>query len=200
MTLTLDPPSLSGWPQGVSWSYPDGEDPPKDGRPWTYIFCSEELPEFCRLLLDLCWRFDGRLENTVLYINISAAIANEQAKVMDNNPPGRARIQKLLGPLRRLHSLGATQIDGPLSDSYKSEIVKSICKNCPTTMVIIHETIASLEQADDQASKDQIQQALLGYKAALSFIRSVDLLHPDSDLVMSDGPFALVGLWVSGSH
>ena len=55
MTITLDPASLGGWPQGGPQFYDtDGWlDASEDGRPWRYIFRSEELPNFCRLLLKI---------------------------------------------------------------------------------------------------------------------------------------------------
>ena len=190
MTITLDPPDLRGWQGDGPWgSSGQREDAPEDGRPWNYIFCSDELPEFCRLMLYVYSNDDSLLKETVLYVDINPAIANGQVKEVDDHPTGRARMQKVLDPLRPLHSLGAAQIDGPLSGSYKSEIIRSICKHCPTAMGIVHETMASLEQADEQASKDQLRHANLGYKAALSLIRSCCWQHREQDFVTSDGPF-----------
>ena len=151
------------------------------------MFCSEELPEFCRLMLDL--HRNSLLEETVLYVEISSAISHGHVKEIDDHPAGRARMEKLLAPLRRLHGLGAAQIDGPLSGNYNGEITESVCRNCPTAMEIVHDTIASLEQAGEQASKDQFRQANLGYKAALSLIRSCCWQHQEQDFVMIDGPF-----------
>ena len=190
MTVTLDSTNLSGWPRDGPWYTEDQrEDPPEDGQPWKYIFCSEELPEFCRLFLDI-FRYDNSsLKETVLYININSAIANGQGKQIDDHPAGRARMQKLLGPLRQLHSVGAAQIDGPLSGGYKGEIIRCICKHYPTAMDIVYETMACLEQADEQASKDQLRHANLGYKAALSLICSCCWRHQGWDFLMSDGPF-----------
>ena len=195
MTLTLDPPEECGWPPEhwfQSWSRTGATDievPPEDGRPWNYIFCSDELPEFCRLLLS---NFQHRLDSlreTVLYINIHSAITNGQAEVIDNHPAGRARMERFLGPLRQLHSLGAAQIDGPLSGSYKGEIIRSICRHCPTAMDVVHAAIASLKQADEQASRSQLRHANLGYKATLSLLRSCYWHHQEKDFIMSDGPF-----------
>ena len=189
MTLTLDPPNLKGWPGYGSWSYTDVEDPPEDGRPWNYIFCSDELPEFCRRLLSI-YQDDVRLlKEAALYIDIISVVTNGQFKVIDDHPRGRARVEKILGPLRQLHSLGAAQIDGPLSGNYKGEIIRSICKHCPTAMDIVHETMVFLEQADEQASKGRLRRAILRYKAALNLIRSCFWQHQERDFIMSDGPF-----------
>ena len=195
MKLTLDSPTFSGWPQERPWPYTNDqwEDAPEDGRPWSYIFCSDELPEFCRLTLEMHKQTGSPLRETVLYVDINSAIANGQVQAIDDHPAGRARMHKLLDPLRPLHSLGAAQIDGPLSGSYKDEIIRSLCKNGPTALEIVYVTIASLEQADQQASRDQLRQANLGYKAALSLIRPCCWQYqdwdPDWDLIMSDGPF-----------
>ena len=190
MTITLDPPDLRGWQGDGPWcTSGQREDAPEDGRPWNYIFCSDELPEFCRLMLYVYENDDSLLKETVLYVDINPAIANGQVKEVDDHPTGRARMQKVLDPLRPLHSLGAAQIDGPLSGSYKGEIIKSICKPHPTATDIVYETIASLEQADEHASKHQFRRANLEYKAALSLIRSCCWQHREWDIVMSDGPF-----------
>ena len=191
MTLTLDPPALTGWPEDRSWwrSIDKWEEAPEDGRPWNYIFCRDELPEFCRLLVKLHRNTDSLLKETVLYLGVSSNISTEHVKAIDDHPAGRARMEKLLGPLRRLHGLGAAEIDGPLSGSFKGEIIESICKHCPVAMDIVHETVASLEQADEKAGKNQLQQANLGYKAALSLIRSCCWKHQEENFIMGDGPF-----------
>ena len=195
MTLTLDLPSSSGWPQSRPWYGTDVKDAPEDGRPWTYIFCVDELPEFCGLLLKKCRINVDSLKEAVLYININSAITNGQVKEIDDHPAGRARMERLLGPLRSLYSLGAARIDGPLSGSYKDGIVRSICKHRPTVMDIVHETMASLEQADEQASKGQHRQANFEYKAALSLIRPWSWIATEPDFVMSDGPFPGLGAY-----
>ena len=124
-----------------------------------------------------------------MYVGINSAISKGHVKAIDDTPAGRARLERLLGPLRHFHSLGAAQIDGTLSGSYKGEIISRLCRNCPTAMDIVHETVASLEQADEQESKDHMLQAKFGYKAALSLIRSCCWEHQENDFVMSDGPF-----------
>ena len=190
MTLTLDPPCESDWPSwslrgyGVEW-----EDIPEGGLPWTYIFCSDELPQFCRLLLEVFTHRGGSLEEFMLDININSTIADGQVKKIDDHPAGRARMQKLLGPLRQLHGVGAAQIDGPLTGGYKGEIIERICRHCPTTMEIVHETMACLEQADEQACKDQLRDANLRYKAAFGLIHSCCWQHQEHYFIMSDGPF-----------
>ena len=190
LTVTLDPPNWSGWPQYGFWCTDDQrEDAPEDGRPWNYILCSDELPKFCRLMLYVCGTDYSLLKETVLYVDINSAIANGQVKGIDDHLPGRARMQKVLDPLRLLHSLGAAQINGPLSGSDKGEIIRRVCRPPPTAADIVYETSASLEQADKQAREGKLRQANLGYKAALSLIRSCCWQHQESDFVMIDGPF-----------
>lgn len=191
MTLTLDPATLSGWPQGKTGCYEHGDwlDISEDGRPWSYIFCSDELPKFCRLLFETSVNDDSVLRKTVLYLDINPAIGNGQATEIDSHQAGLSRIGRLLNPLHQLHSFGAAQIDGPLSGSYKEGIIASICKDCPTAVDIIHSTIVSLNQADEQASKGQLLQANQGYKAALNSIRSCCWRYDEWDFVLDSGPF-----------
>ncbi|CAF9922819.1 MAG: hypothetical protein ALECFALPRED_002234 [Alectoria fallacina] len=191
MTLILDPAALRGWPPGgPRYRGPNRWlDAFEDGRPWRYIFCSDELPEFCRLLLKMSMDDEDILRKTTLYLDINPAIGNGQAIDIDSNPAGLSRMERLLGPLRQLHSLGAAQIQGPLSGHYKGEVIKSICKECPTAMDIINKTMVSLNQADDQASKGQLVQANQGYKKALSFLRSCCWRYDEREFVMKSGPF-----------
>ena len=174
MTVTLDLPNLDGWPEDRSYRHEeaDWKAISEDGRPWRYIFCSEELPEFCRLLLKLSKDDESILLNSSLYIDINSAIGYGQVPEIDSHVSGRKRLQKLLDPLRHLHSFGAAQIDGPLSGSYKGNIIKSVCSPCATAGDIILATSASLGQADQLASRGQMTQAKLQYKVALSIIRS----------------------------
>ena len=191
LSLTLDPATLSGWPRARSRGY--GDEQPEiiseDGRPWRYIFCSNELPEFCRILLRMSRADDSILQGTALYIDVNPAIVSGRATDIDDNPAGKVRMQGLLDPLRQLHSLGTVQIDGPLSGSYKGKVITSICKHVPTAMDIIHSTSAFLEQADERASKGQLRQANLEYKAALSLIRSCCWRYQEREIVMDSGPF-----------
>ena len=191
MSLTLDPAAFSDWPHArARWCRDDKwEDASEDGRPWSYIFCSEELPEFCRLLLKLSRNDHNILQKTVLYVDINPALLNGQATDIDSNPAGQARMRKLLDPLRQLHGLGAAQIDGPLSGSYKGYIITSICRHCPTAWDIVSTTMAYLIQGDSQASEGQLRLANLRYKAALSLVLSCCWRNEERDFIMDGGPF-----------
>lgn len=188
MSLILDPPEFNRRPD--AWRTIDGrvQETAEDDRAWKYIFCSDELPEFCRLLLEETGDTDT-LRNTVLFIDINPGIGSGQATEMDTSPAGRTRLCKLLNPLRNLHSLGAVQIDGPVSGSYKGLIITSISRDRPTALDIIRETVTSLNEADEKASKGRLRQAIFGYKAALSVIRSYSWRRQEWEVVTDSGPF-----------
>ena len=188
MTLTLDPESLGGWPR--QYSYDDGcKEVSGDGLPGNYIFCSDELPEFCRLLLETCEYDDSVPRNIAFYIDINPMIGNGEANNIDGYPAGLARSRRLLSPLHQLHSFGAAQVDGPLSGSYKGEIISGLCKQRPTAVEIMNKTIVFLEQADEENRKGQLLRAKIMYKAALSFVRSCTWRYQEQNVVMSSGPF-----------
>lgn len=188
MTLILDPESLGGWPR--KYSYDDGwKEISGDGLPGKYIFCSDELPDFCRLLLETCRYDDSILRNIAFYIDINPTIGNGEANNIDGYPAGLARLKKLFGPLYRLHSFGAAQVDGPLSGSYKGDIVSSLCKQPPTAVDIMNKTIVFLEQAGEENRRGQLLRAKLMYKAALSFVCFRTRPSHEQNVVMSSGPF-----------
>ena len=192
MTITLDPASLGGWPQGGSRFCHTGGwlDAAEDGRPWSYIFCSAELPNFCRLLLEISMEDRSVFLDTILYIDIDPTIWNGQATGMDSNPAGLSRLGKLLEPLRQLHSFGAALVEGPLSGSYKRDINNSVCKDCPMAMDIIETALVAQSQGDDHFGKGQLLRANLKYKSALNYVRSCCWVYDEQDLIMSSGPFS----------
>ena len=194
MTVRLDPGTLSGWPNVKSleyghWTYGPMEDVPEDGQPWDYIFCCEELPEFCRILLEMGRHERSIIRDTALILELNSALGNGQAVEIDSNAAGLSRMRKLLSPLRQLHSLGAAQIDGPLSARYKKDIITNVCKSCPSAMEIIESTMNILDLADQQADKGKFRCVNLGYKAALSFIHACHWQWDEYYFVMDSGPF-----------
>ena len=188
MSLTLDPPRLDGWPQ-MGWpDESDEDDAPEDEEPWAYMFCSDELPEFCRILLHVCQDFEADLPSTTLYVDIDPALGNGQVFVTGCNSPGWARIQKLIQPLRQLHSFGAAQITGPLRGSVQAELISSVCKPCPTAFDIIDSTTIVLQDADEKLRKGKFREAITGYKTAHSCIRSCWWRYDEVKRIRSEGP------------
>lgn len=191
MTLTLDFPTSVGLPEDSFFDYNNCERiyAPEDGKPWNYIFCSSQLPEFCRILLG---KNVEDLRQTTIIVEIDSTAQTGQATEIESTTCGLSRVDEFLDPLRQLHSFGAVHIHGPLSDRYKNELSASICKNRPTAEAIIRFNMLSLDRADEQASKGHFTKANLLYKAALSSIRSVrpcKRRYWEEAYIMDDGPF-----------
>lgn len=196
MTITLDPIPLAGWPVYHETRSPRrNSSASDDGQPWRYIFCSEELPEFSRLLLILSTECRDLLPTTTLYVNMNPAIGNGQGGEIDGNAAGLARMQKLFGPLCQLHSFGAAQVEGALSARIKNELILSVCRDCAPAAFIIEAALLSLNSANEKVSRGRLQEANLEYKAALSAVRSccwqyVQLWDDDErDSFEHPGPF-----------
>lgn len=191
MMLTLDPVDFNGWPyrRPTLCETAGGADAAEDQRPWKYIFCSDELPTFCRLLLKSTKRHYSPLRDTAFYIEINPAIWNRQETEIDCSPAGLARMRKLLEPLRQLHSFGGAQVEGPLSGSYKGSIIMSVCKDSPTALDIIRIAMVALTEADEHVSKGRLLQAIDLYKTALMNVRSCCWRYDERDFVMKNGPF-----------
>ena len=207
MTVKLDPEDMCGWPPRRSYydetieyrranGWPprrfhyyeaiDATDTSEDGRPWNYIFNSNELPTFCEILMQ--WRWSV-LRDTKIYIDVNPVIWNGQATEMDSNRAGLSRIGKLLEPLHQLHSFGEAGIGGPLSGNYKLSIKQSVCKDCPTCLEITQTAMGLLGQGDELVSKGRLLQANLDYKAALSYARSCQWFYDEHGLIMESEPF-----------
>lgn len=195
MTLTLDlaPAQFDS----VEWEVIGPEDSPRsedsnDTRPYRYIFCVDELPTFCRLLLELSTWSDLHLRSATIHIDVNEAIWKGHSTEIDHSPVGLSRMEKLLSPLRQLHSFGAAQIEGPLSGSYKASIITSLCKDCPTAIDIIEAAMVSLSQADELLGQNRSAPAISGYQVALNNVRSCCWLYSEGDFIFESGPF--VGL------
>ena len=187
MTLTLDFPAPVHLPKDIlDHDKLEIIHAPEDGNPWNYIFCSSQLPEFCRLLLE---KDVEVLHQTVLFVEIDFSSPTGQAIETGSTPGGLSRVDELLNPLRQLHSIGLVDIHGPLSDRYKNELSASICKNCPDPEAIIQLNMVSLDRADEQVSKGHFTEANQLYKSALSSIRSCKWPRWDEIYIMDDGPF-----------
>lgn len=191
MTLTLDPVGYDGWPSNRFRLHETTGDANASEyeRPWKHIFCSDELPNFCRLLLKLGKTNDSLLRNTQFYIEINPAISNGHAAKIDSTPAGLSRMQRLLEPLRQLHSFGAAHVEGPLSGTYKGSINASVCRNCPTAMDIIQVAMRALSQGDGEVNEDRLLQANQKYKSALTYTRSCCWWYDERNLIMNGGPF-----------
>ena len=183
MTISLDPTRWADWESG------DSVDVTEDGGPWSYVFCSDELPEFCRLVSSISESHEDVIGRTTLNIDINPAIGNGQAVEMESSPAGLARLRKLLDTLHQLYGFGAAIIQGPFSEGYKEEITASVCMAYPTAMDVIHKVLVSLEHADEEVRKGQMTQANVRYKATLSLIESCCYGNDEGQQVLDNGPF-----------
>lgn len=182
MTIVLDPSEFAGRCSAPSRdSYTD--------QPWRYIFCVDELPTFCRLLLKFNKNSAGHLlQKTMIHIDINFAWKGQPAE-MDRNAIGLSRLRRLLNPLHQLHSFGAAQIEGPLSYNYKRSVISSLCNACPTGLEVIQKAIGILSQGDEQVSQNRPTQALQLYGSALGYVRSCCWLYGERDLIINSGLF-----------
>ena len=188
MTLTLDFPTSVDLPEDRFFDETNREYicAPKDRKPWNFIICSSQLPEFCRLLFDKNLSVLGQ---TTLQVEIDSTIQTGQATETESTTCGLSRLDEFLDPLRQLHSFEVVHIHGPLSVRYKNELIASICKDRPTPEAIIQLSMLYTDRADELVSKRHFTKANLLYKAALSSIRSCKRPWRRNPTIMADGPF-----------
>lgn len=182
MTIVLNPAEFVD--QFSAQSGDSGTD-----RPWRCIFHIDELPSFCSLLLKYNKVRRGHfLQNATIHIDINAAWKGQPAE-MNRNAIGLSRLRRLLDPLYQLHSFGAAQIEGPLSGDYKSSVVASLCKVCPTGLETIQTAMVILSQGDEQIGQNRPLQAVQLYKSALGYVRTCCWLYDERENIMNSGPF-----------
>ena len=177
MTLTLDSSHFVFW----------DVDPEQSCE---YIFCIEEMPTFCRLLSKLQKRYPHPpLRRPSIFVNVSATWRDVQWE-MDCSAAGLLRLQKLLGPLRQLHIFGTAQIEGPISDSYKSDVIASLCKNPPTATELIQTVMMCSSEADELLGQGFAIDAIGKYKSALNCVRSSRWRHDFRRFAVDSGSLA----------
>ena len=188
MTLTLNPTDFESLSQSslVDPQTTDTTEFSEDDQAGKYIFCSDDLPAFCRFLLK---RSGMPLGNMALCIGVNPAIWKGPAIGMDSSPVGRSRVQKLLEPLRQLHSFEGSCIDGPLTATYKDSIRKSVCNDCPTALETIGTVVDMLTQGDEQMSEGRFVLAKQHYRQALNYAGSCCWLYGEEDFIIEEGPF-----------
>ena len=183
MTLTVDSPIPAD-----SLVYQSND--PADKQPSKYVFCVDELPTFCRRLLKGLGKHNKgeNLRETTIHIDIRNNWRN-QSWEMDRSASGVLRLHKLLDPLRQLHSLRAVQIEGPLSASYKRNVIADLGKESPTAMDLIGTAIMMLDQGDQHIRQDCLIDAINIYKTALNCVRSCCWIYDERDFLLDSGPF-----------
>ena len=183
MTLTLNPTDFDILSQS---RFVDTTEFSEDDRAGKYIFCSDELPALCRFMLT---KGGIPLESMALCIEVNPAIWKGPAIGIDSSPVGRSRVQKLLEPLRQLHSFESSCVDGPLTATYKDSIRKSVCNDCPTALEVIGTVEGMLTQGNERMSEGRFVLAKQHYKQALDYAGSCCWLYGEEDFIIEEGPF-----------
>ena len=161
-----------------------------DKNPWwacKYIFCSDELPTFCRLLLKSLGP-KRSLQKLTIHIDIHNTW-EQRSWEMDRSASGLSRLQKLLDPLRQLHNCGVAQIEGPLSASYKGNVIADLCKGRPTATDMVGTLKVLLDRGDEQVREGLHNDAINKFKTALNYVASYYWDFHDRLFTMDSGHF-----------
>ena len=160
-------------------------------RPRKFIFTSDELPRLCQF-----WMKEKYLERVAIYIDINDAKWNGHSTEIDRHPAGLSKLRRLLEPLDLLRGIGAAQIEGPLSSSYKLGVIESLCRGQPTGMDTLQCAIATFIKGDEKLRQNDSSSASELYKKALNYVHSCNWLSVsawpwhEEETVLDNGLFS----------
>lgn len=137
-------------------------------------------------------------ENTVkddAYSEDEAKTEGEAAntRIQTNTKSTDHRIQRLLEPLRRLHSFQAVHIEGPISEQYKLPLLASMCGPEPSDQELFDEVLAMFEDAKITYDAGNLDSAVTKMKYTLDTINDYEKIAPS-------GPHHLLPLWDACRH
>lgn len=104
-----------------------------------------------------------------------------------------SQIRRLLEPLRRLHSIQAVHIEGPVSEHYKASLEASMCGRGPSDKELFDVVLATYEDARITYDTGDISLAVTKMKQTLDIIDDYKDIAPK-------GPQGLSPLWDACKH
>jgi len=104
------------------------------------MITNDELPGFCKALLGIhgYWRLGCLLESSLLrlYVHFDRVKASIE-RVPESPLSDLPSVKLLLEPFCRLHSVRSAEIFGFLSDQYRYDVERSVCKSPPETEAVV---------------------------------------------------------------
>lgn len=92
-------------------------------------------------------------------------------RLQSNTKPTDHQIRRLLEPLRRLHSLEAVYIEGPVTEKYKAPLIASMCGPEPSDQDLFDAVLAMFEDAEITDETGDLSSAITKMKDTLDTMK-----------------------------
>ena len=137
--------------------------------PLEFLFASQDIPAFCISILK---ERDNHVQGGVcnsLHLAINPRISDNLVESRDGSPHPQSRLRRLLEPFRRLHGMDMddVHIDGPGSESYKADIIQSMCGPSESPTEIMRKVAQAIAQGDQACNAGDLPLAVVKYKAGI---------------------------------
>ena len=101
------------------------------------------------------------------------------------------RLRRLLEPLRALHSIGSSYIDGPISERYREAIQTSLFRSPPSLQDLFPILVSAYEEAMTTFRAGYFTLAVQQLRGALDIWNGLTYMYTaDSSTKLATGPFA----------
>ncbi len=168
-----------------------------------FMIASDDIRQFCRVILDLHRHIYGASlrsqDHSVVLIDVITRGDQLTTCLNDGSIPIIDKIQRLLEPFRRLHSIGRVVIAGQINDKYSSEIVAGMMKEPPTSAEMIHTACATKAKGDEAFRNKDFPSSLSAYEKAYDDIEAGHQLSSPF-ISITEGQYAGVQVLSAEKH
>lgn len=168
-----------------------------------FMIASDDIRKFCRVILELHRHIYGSSprsqDHSVVLIDVVTRGDQLTTCLDDGSIPVIAKVQRLLEPFRRLHSIGKVVIAGQIDDQYNSETVAIMMKEPPTSAEMIHTACATKAKGDEAFRNKDFPSSLSAYEKAYDDIEAGH--QPSSPFTcITEGKYAGVHVLSAEKH
>lgn len=141
-----------------------------------FMIACDDLEKLCSVILEVHQYLYGTYlrsrDHTVLLVDVVNCGDQGRTCLKDGSIPLDAKVQRLLKPFKRLHSISKIHISGDMNEQYRSEIVASMMKEPPTAEVMIDMACATKADGDEASRNGDCASSVSAYEKAHSDIEA----------------------------
>ena len=144
-----------------------------------FMIACDDLKQFCGVVLYinqfLRIPYGYSRSTKILLCLYAEIIARDYQRSIPskNDTVVESSIKRLFEPLRRLHGVSATIIEGPTSEIYKEKVARSVLRKAPTADEIIATACTLKAKGDDAFRSADFWSSVYAYEKAISEIEAV---------------------------
>ena len=168
-----------------------------------FMIASDDIRQLCRVILELHRHIYGASlrseDHSIIFIDVITRGDQLTTCLKDGSIPTIAKVQRLLEPFRRLHSISRVVVEGQINKQYESEIVANMMKLPPTAEEMIHTACATKAEGDEAFRNKDYSLSLSAYEKAYGDIEAGHSYSPPFSYI-TEGAYAGVRVSSAEKH